>query len=765
MSRKKKKTQSKKVASIPAGAPGRGDGWTVFGVCAFLAIITFVVFGQTLGYDFINYDDDDYVYENPVVQKGLTFHGFAWAFTSHYSNWHPLTWLSHMLDCQLYGLNSGDHHLTSVLLHAATAISLFLVLRRMTGALWRSAFVAALFAIHPLHVESVAWVSERKDVLSGLFFMLTLWAYVRYVRASKPLIYYLLTMLFFALGLMSKPMLVTLPFVLLLLDYWPLNRWRAGNSKQLIIEKLPLFGLAAALCVVTLFAQREAMSSLPLSIRIGNALVSYAVYLEQMFWPAGLIAFYPYARHGLELWEIIVSLIFLSAVSALAIALRRKSPYFLVGWLWYLGMLVPVIGILQVGLQAHADRYTYLPQIGLYIALAWATVDLCAGWRYRREILGGCSAIILAALIFCAHRQTTYWRNSEVLWAHALACTPDNFVVRTKLGFMLLNEGKADEAITQFQRNLRTDPDIVESYNNIGTADMQKGQVAEAIAQFQQAVQLKPDYVDARVNLGIALLVEGKADDAIAQLKQALQLNPDLPKADYYLGNALLQKGDFDAAIEQYQKALPAELNNAEAHNNLGFALFQNGKVDEAIAQYQDALQLQPGYAEAHNNLGNALVRKGDMDDAIAQFQQALQIEPNNADANNNLGIISLQHGRLADAITYYQKAVQLKPDSPEIENNLAWVLATAPQTSLRNGAEAVQLAEKASQLTGGNNPLILHTLAAAYAEAGRFDDAQRCAEQAIALAQAAGQQNLAEQLTVELKFYQARLPYHMGNK
>ena len=741
------------------------DYWKVFGVCVFLAAITFIVFGQTLGCDFINFDDDTYVYENPVVQKGLTFHGIIWAFSAHASNWHPLTWMSHMLDCELYGLNPTGHHLTSVLLHAATATLLFLVLRAMAGALWRSAFVAALFAIHPLRVESVAWVAERKDVLSGLFFMLTIAAYIRYARNSRRLSYYLMVVLLFALGLMSKPMLVTLPFVLLLLDYWPLNRWRPKDSKRLVIEKLPLFGLAAALCVITLLAQKEAASSFPLPTRVGNALVSYAVYLEQMIWPAGLAIFYPYP-HDLEFWKIIASVFLLLAVLAIAIAARRKCPYFLSGWLWYLGMLVPVIGILQVGLQARADRYTYLPQIGLYIALTWAAADfLFAGWRHRNMVLGSCSALILAVLAFCAHRQVAYWRNSEALWTHALACTPDNFIARNNLGDALLQKNEVNEAIVQYQRALQLNPNGVLTYNNLGDALFLKGNADAAIACYQKALQLKPDDMDALCNLGKSLFKEGNLDEAITCYQKALQINPDNTEIDYDLGNVLLQKGDFDAAIKHYKKALPMELNNAEAYNNLGFALFQNGKVDEAIAQYQSALQIKPDYAEAHNNLGNALARKGDVDEAATEFQEALQIEPTNAGANNNLGVISLQHGRLADAIAYYQTAVKLNPDSPEFENNLAWMLAAAPQASLRNGVQALKLAQQANQQTGGNNPIILHTLAAAYAETGRFNDAQRIAEQAIGLAQAAGQQGLAQQLAVELKFYQAGLPYHMGDK
>ena len=419
------------------------DRWLVPGICIFLAAITFAVFGQTLRHEFVNYDDDVYVYENPEVSRGLTLQGIVWAFTHvHSSNWHPLTWISHMLDCQLYGLSPGGHHLTNILLHTATAILLFLVLRRMSGALWRSTFVAAVFAIHPLRVESVAWVAERKDVLSGVFFMLTIGAYVRYVQkqsrvepsslrfaapesrgssanSSSPgprlwTLDYCLVLLFFALGLMCKPMLVTLPFVLLLLDYWPLGRvaggeWRVTRfgaqvpqlhpeclgliSQPLLLEKPPLFGLAVASGVVTIFAQTGAIQSfehVSLPLRMGNALMSYVDYLGQMFWPAGLAVLYPFTAGGVGVSGVVLSLVLLAGISAGVFVLRRR-PYFLTGWLWYLLMLVPVIGIVQVGAQARADRYTYLPQIGLYVLLTWAAADLCAGWRHRRAVLGGCA--------------------------------------------------------------------------------------------------------------------------------------------------------------------------------------------------------------------------------------------------------------------------------------------------------------------------------------------------------------------------------------
>ena len=491
-----------------SAAAGLNERWLVAGVCIFLAAITFAVFGQTLRYEFVNFDDGLYVYENPVVQKGLTREGIVLAFTHVYaSNWHPLTMMSHMLDCRLYGLNAGGHHLTNVLLHTASVILLFLVLRRMTGFLWRSAFVAAMFAIHPLRVESVAWVAERKDVLSGLFFMLTLWAYVRYVRHPFSLDRYMSVVFLFTLGLLSKPMMVTLPFVLLLLDYWPLNRFApptpapavTGNGDslknhsvpwRLIIEKIPLLALTGATCVATMVFQKDFIVPLPLTLRIGNAVVFYVVYLRQMLCPSGLAVLYPFTIGDVGISEVALSLVLLAGISTGVFVLRRRRPYLLTGWLWYLGMLVPVIGVVHVGLVARADRFTYLPQIGLYLLLTWAAADLCAGWRHRRLVLGGLATVILVGLIFCARAQTSYWRNSESLWTHTLAHTSGNYIAHNSLGIMLGKQGRLDEAIEHFQKALEIFPGYPECHNNLGVALLQKGQVDEAIEHFQKVLEL-----------------------------------------------------------------------------------------------------------------------------------------------------------------------------------------------------------------------------------------------------------------------------------
>ena len=549
----------------------------------FLVCLTWLVFAQTLSYEFVNYDDETYVYRNPDVIKGLTPKAVVWAFTHAVAaNWHPLTVISHMLDCAMYGLSPAGHHFTNVLLHSVAAILVFLALNRATGALWRSAFVSGVFAIHPVHVESVAWVSERKDVLSGVFFMLTLLGYVAYSR-KRSFGRYLVISILFALGLMSKPMLVTLPFVLLLLDYWPLNRSpvspnRTGRQKhvrdstsqprpmaKLFLEKVPLIILSIATCVVALVTQSETksvagMNLLSLPSRIGNASVAYAIYVWQMIWPRNLAVFYPLLGCKLPAWEIALSIAFLAIISFGALLLRKRCPYLFTGWFWYVGMLAPVIGIVQVGQQAHADRYTYLPQIGLYLAITWAVADISRSWRHRQIILTVAATAVLSALIWWAWIQTSYWRDSESLWRHAAAVTPDNAIVTEHLA-----DGLPD-----------------------------KVRVDEAIAEARHGLTFRPVTASALSMLGVALTRRGELDEALSYLRSAIELDPKL----YLL------------------------------HYNLGNVLFQKGQVDEAIAHYKSELDTHSGFAEAHNNLGNALLNKGDPDGSARPFEEGIGTQP-----------------------------------------------------------------------------------------------------------------------------------------
>jgi tetratricopeptide (TPR) repeat protein len=529
----KKNAATTQPATSPSAIPLQNSGiWKLLGISVFLAVITLVVYGQTLGFGFVNYDDDTYVYENSTVKAGLTLKGIGWAFENNrVENWIPLTMISHMMDCQFYQLDASGHHLTNVLLHTASVIVLFLVLWQMTRALWRSAFVAAVFAIHPLHVESVAWVSERKDVLSGLFFMLTLWSYVRYTRNLRSLAAYLLVVFFFALGLMSKSMLVTLPVVLLLLDYWPLNRFAKplrdgemmGWSKhlsipvRLIMEKIPLLVLAIACCCLTVHGLSRAIMPLddyPLPLRIANALVACAMYIYQMFYPANLAVLYPYP-FNIPLFESATAFVLLAAISLAVLYGCKARPWLLTGWLWYLVMLVPVIGIIQVGYQARADRYTYLPQIGLYVMITWIVAELGGRLRNHRVILGTSAALVLATLTACAYNQTGYWRDGETLWSRTLACTQNNSQAHNNLGTLLVQKGELDEAAAQFQKAIEIDPSYVEPYNNLGNIACSHGELDEAISYYQTAAKISPNDPKIQNNLGVAYAREGQWDDAI----------------------------------------------------------------------------------------------------------------------------------------------------------------------------------------------------------------------------------------------------------
>ena len=701
-------------------------------ICGFLLLAVVLVFGRTAQYGFVSYDDDAYVHKNPHVAAGLSVQGIVWAFTSsHSSNWHPLTWLSHELDCQLYDLRPCGHHLGNVALHAATAILVFLVLRRMTGRLWPSAFVATVFAVHPLRVESVAWVAERKDVLSGLFFMLTLWAYTRYVERPASWGRYMAVLAFFALGLMAKPMLVTVPFVLLLLDYWPLGRMGSPRSKslmRLVIEKIPLLLLAGASCVVTIVAQAGAIQSLefvPLPWRIANALVSYVAYLRQFVYPVGLAVFYPHPGDNLPIWQAVVALLVLVCISLAVLAGRRKRPYLLVGWLWYLGMLVPVIGLVQVGWQAMADRYTYLAQIGVGVALAWGIADAAGSWPRRRWLLPVSSSVVIVILMGCAWRQTGFWRNSESLWAHTVACNSNNTVAHNNLGAALEERGLVDEAIAHYREAMKIDPNKPRAYVNLGAALEKRGLIDDAIAHYRQAVTIEPDNADAHYNLGVALEKRGLTDEAMDHYRKALDINPDF----------------------------------ARAHINLGAALARRGLIDEAMEHYRKALDVNPDFAEAHNNLGAALLVRGLIDEATDHFQEALKIHPDYPGARQNLSIARSGRQRLLNVLAEQRDLLQSRPDDVALLNETAWLLATNPNESIRNGTEAVKLAQRAASLSGTRRPAILGTLAAAYAETGQFTNAVKVAQKAIDLASADSNAALVDALREQIKLYQAGSP------
>ncbi len=637
----------------------------VLALCVSLAALTWLVFGQTLRSDFVNYDDDIYVYGNPRVTSGVTVDSVEWAFThSHAHNWHPLTTISHLLDWQLYGQNPSGHHFTSVVLHTIAVLLLFLLLRKMTGSpppaqrglrpggssprdesvrladrtvnIWPSAFVAAVFAIHPLHVESVAWIAERKDLLSAVFFMLTLAAYVHYTR-KQTLGRYVTMLVLLVCGLMSKPMLMTVPFVLLLLDYWPLKRVIDFRTLRMsAFEKVPLVPLSLASCVATISAQREAvgaMAQLPLSWRINNAFVSYITYIAKTLWPTKLAVFYPHPEDQLPRWEIFLAVGLLIGISAIAVALRKSRPYVLTGWFWYLGMLVPVIGLFQIGIQSHADRYTYLPQIGLVIAFTWAIVDLSTHWRYRKPALAIAATTILGASAACAWNQTSFWKNSGTLWKRALAVTPDNDLAHNNLGMFYEQSDNPDAAIPQYKSALQARYRVISPvvYYNLGNAFFRKGQLDQAVAYYEGALQLQPDLATAHHNLGVVLFHKGQIDEAIAHWRQALLIQPEYTEAHTSLGNAFLRKGSLREAIDHYEKAIAAPQPSLFALNTLAWILstcpdasFRNGPRGVELAR--QAVQFSRGENSSFlRTLAAAYAEVGQFNDAIEVANVALQ--------------------------------------------------------------------------------------------------------------------------------------------
>jgi len=622
------------------------------------------VFLPAVQNNFVNIDDPDYVLTNIHVRTGFAAENIRWAFASiEAGNWHPLTWLSHMLDCQLFGMNPSGHHLVGILIHAANCALLFLLLHQMTGLVWRNLFIAALFGLHPLRVQSVAWVAERKDVLSTLFFFLSLIAYVWYVEKSESeardtqpphstrprfaVFPYLAALFCFALGLMSKSMLVTLPCVLLLLDHWPLGRVRPGLLRRLILEKIPFVLAAGAVSGINILAQKTSgavRADLPFSLRAENALVSYARYLGKLVYPANLSIFYPHPRHwpiGLVLGSVLLVVI----VSTWVVIQTRKRPFLPLGWFWYLGTLVPVIGLVQVGVQSIADRYSYVPLIGIMIILTWGAVDLSRHWRIPTAILPACSSIILLACAVVTRQQIGFWRNSETLFRHAIAVTKDNYMAHFYLGTTLDNEGRLEEAIAEFQEALKLRPNV-DFCNAFGIFLERHGRFDEAFIQFQEAVRLDPQFADPHHNLALALSRKGRLAEAIEEFQKALQLN------------------SLDAAWQ----------------NDFGIVLARAGRLDEAISQFQQALKLDSKSADVHYNLGNALLRKGRLDEAINQFEQALAIKPDSADVHNNLGIVLTRQGRLDEAIQHFQEALRIRPGYVDAERNLEAVTKNLKQ-------------------------------------------------------------------------------------
>jgi protein O-mannosyl-transferase len=627
----------------------------VISLLLILAII--IAYGQVRNFDFVGYDDQEYITGNSHVQKGLTVESIIWAFTSfHSANWHPLTWLSHMLDCELYGLNPMGHHWTNLTFHMVNTVLLFIVLELMTGAIWRSAFVAALFALHPLHVESVAWVSERKDVLSAFFGLLMIFSYYRYVKISS-LKNYLLVIIFFSFGLMSKPMLVTFPFVLLLLDFWPLKRFHYKNdylfqsertthygSKEifgLVLEKIPLFIPVVISCILTFWAQKSysavmALGALPLKTRVSNALVSYVNYVLKAAWPLKLAVFYPHPRNTLPAWQIFGAAILIACACFFAIRAAKKYPYIVIGLLWYLGTLVPVIGLIQVGEQAMADRYTYIPLIGIFIIVAWGVLDLFRKWHYRKIYLSVFAMIILSALTARTFCQVSHWKNGVTLFENAVKVTENNY----------------------------------KAHNNLATA---LGQIDldRAIYHYKEALRIHPKYVTALRNLGLALKNKGNYDEAVLYFTKALKIDPQKTDTRMDLANIFFLQAKPEKAISQYKEILKTDSENANAHYNLAYMLSDQKKIDQAEHHYKETLRLNPKHENAHYNLGNIMLKQGELKEAFNHFAEAIKIKPDYVQAYNEIGIILFKQGKLKKAGVFFSRALELDPSFSEARANL----------------------------------------------------------------------------------------------
>jgi tetratricopeptide (TPR) repeat protein len=746
-------------------------------VCLVLVLATFVAYEPVRRNGFINYDDDKYVTENPHVQAGLTRRSVVWAFTtSHMGNWHPLTWLSHMLDCELFGLNPFRHHLTSLVFHIVNSLMLFWLLRRMTGAVWPSAFVAAAFALHPLHVESVAWVAERKDVLSAFFWLLTMAAYVR--CAERPGEWrYLLVVLAFCLGLLAKPMVVTLPFVLLLLDYWPLRRFqqarfrgeeapqgevlqagcRISRACSLLVEKIPLFVLAAISSVITFVIQQStgAMGlgeSFPMRVRIPNALVSYVGYINKMLYPSRLAVLYPHPGQDLALWRVVVAVLVLVCVSGCVVYLARRRRYLAVGWLWYLGMLVPVIGLVQVGAQGMADRYTYLPSIGIFIMIAWGAADICARWRYGRIALGVAAGVVLTVLVMCTRKQVGYWESNATIFGRALAVTENNFVMHRSYGGMLFEEGRFDEALAHFKEALRINPDSSDARRNIGIVLLKQGKIDEAIAAFSDvlggkgdwptaynylglayaqkgeldlavsnynaALQLKPDYVDALKNIGIALKEQGKTDEALEKWTKALGLEPDNPEVHYNMGVVSLERGDYDHAVGYFGVTVSSKPDWPDARYGLGAAYYFQGRFELAERESARAVSLRPDYYDARYNLALAMVRQGKYDEAVRHLNEVLAQKPDWPEPYYELAAVYYRQGKKELAAEQCLESLRLKPDYLAVRITLGQILVELGklEAAVEQYREALEIAS--------DNAEVHNNLGEALVEQGKFDEA-----------------------------------------
>jgi tetratricopeptide (TPR) repeat protein len=739
--------QQPKPSTTSPPAPPR-SGWVTAGVSLLLLVVTLAAYQGVRHNDFIPFDDLEYVVHNPPVRAGLSWETVNWAFTStHVGNWHPLTWLSHALDCQVFGLDVAKHHMTNLGFHAANSVLLLLALQALTGSLWRSAFVAACFALHPLHVESVAWVAERKDLLSGFFFMLTLLAYAAYARRRLNNLRGgwlpgLVALLSFGCGLLSKPMLVTVPFLLLLLDYWPLERLHLARTpaatKQnlsLVLEKVPFFALAVITCVVTLYSQAEAGAfrtgdAIPSELRLGNALLAMYGYLLKTVWPSGLAIFYPFPSE-LPLGSLALASVILLGLCLLAIVWGPRQPYTFTGWYWFLGMLVPVLGIVQVGEQAMADRYTYLPLIGIFVAATWFASHLVCAWRHGSAGLAILGVLLLAVWCGLTHRQVALWRNGETLFTHALRVTSDNYLAHCVAGDALAGQGRSEEALKHYDQALVIFPNYVEALVAKGRLLHGTGRLPEALDCYQQALKLAPDYIEGSYNYGAALQELGRPEESIPHLQKASKAPARAtPPATAALALSLARLGRTTEA-ESMLDRLPAT-DQQIPHCLLVRAIVNTiqGIPEVGASLVRSAQPFPASTTPLLRELAELLGRKGRHDLEAAVYSASLEANPKD--------ILSL--------------------------NNLAWLLATSPDSRLRDGPRAARLATLACELDGNQTAFLLGTRAAAEAEAGDFTRAVETARIAQQRARAVGADEIAAVNAALEALYLTGQPYRNTN-
>ena len=651
----------------------------VAGLCVLLVVLVVAVYSPAFSFPFVNWDDAEYVTANAHVATGLSWANLKYAFTTQVAgNWHPLTMLSHMVDVQLFGLDAGWHHLVNVVFHGATTIALFLLLRGTTGSIGRSAFVAALFAVHPLHVESVAWVSERKDVLSTFLALLAMAAYAGYVR-QQTWGSYVAALAFYCLALLSKPMVVTLPVLLLLFDLWPLRRVVSpGDFRSwwiLVREKLPFLLAALATSLITLATQGKALAGfdvLPLTRRLSNAIAGYGFYLLKTVWPHPLAAFYPMGDPPVAS---LVSLVAAFAVlSAGAVRLSRRAPFLTVGWFWFLIALLPVSGLLQAGEQAAADRYMYLPIVGLFVIAAWSSEFVSVPWRRVMPAIG--VALVLACAV-TAKAQVRTWADSQTLWRHAISVTSGNYIAYEKLGDAQRDLGVLDDARRNYEQAITLAPPnspkyLAIIYNSLGIVAEQQGRAADALASFERAAPLNPDFAEARSNLGAALAKSGRVEEAAEHFLAAVSLTPESAESVVGLAGVRLTQGRNEEALKLYQQAVALQPDLAEAHAGIGSAAAALGRNDEARAALQQALRLKPTLTSARVRLANLLVRSGQIDDAIQELQRAIAADPRQASWHYGLAILLIERNRLEEARQELHATLELQPGHVEAQQALS---------------------------------------------------------------------------------------------